>query len=490
MAALRLLFLVASVVSFVAALTACRPELDAHASPGAAGGAPGVALSFEPDADGAAVPPIVHVHVSSPKGDAPPLLFTGDLGAASLREIEAGALSKSLEARVVPSTIWRARDDDVVIAPEAPLEAGPYSVAIASRGLSLRFSVATDHAPVAARVWPLAGTSATNALAIWCAPSELAPFHAALDLGPNGARATIDRGIDDDVGSACLRARVAHAKEGEVFAPPPALSVGGDDLAIDPTPFGRDADLVKTNVMECLAGEIPIGPGCARVLDDRVLVRSSGAPLLWAIAGEGEEVVAGLAANEGVNVLGLRPRRDIDLAVVTIDAAGNERKANLRATTTAPEGHVVINEVLANPLGPEPRQEWVELVNDGSEPVSLLGYQLLDDTGATSLPAFELLPGRFALVVNETFVEDDGVDAPPAPDAELLRVAHLGSHGLANDGETLRLVDAVGAEVSRFPAVPQRKGGMSAARTRPGVSDLSSSSFHIAKPTPGTMNPT
>ena len=33
--------------------------------------------------------------------------------------------------------------------------------------------------------------------------------------------------------------------------------------------------------------------------------------------------------------------------------------------------HVVINEVLANPVGGEPAQEWVELYNDGRAPAVL-----------------------------------------------------------------------------------------------------------------------
>src|SRR5690606_16286033 len=38
----------------------------------------------------------------------------------------------------------------------------------------------------------------------------------------------------------------------------------------------------------------------------------------------------------------------------------------------------VLNEVLANPNGPEPQQEWVEIVNTGNRAGTLSGYRLKD----------------------------------------------------------------------------------------------------------------
>src|SRR5690606_40695464 len=38
----------------------------------------------------------------------------------------------------------------------------------------------------------------------------------------------------------------------------------------------------------------------------------------------------------------------------------------------------VLNEVLANPSGPEPQQEWVEILNAGNVAASLSGYRLKD----------------------------------------------------------------------------------------------------------------
>jgi hypothetical protein len=150
--------------------------------------------------------------------------------------------------------------------------------------------------------------------------------------------------------------------------------------------------------------------------------------------------------------------------------------------------HVVINEVLANPIGPEPAQEWVEIVNDGQAPADLGGYALRDVGGETPLPPAVLPPGAYALIVNQSFSEDDEYDPPPAPDAAILRVAKLGKGGLANAGEPLSLRDGQGAVISRFPAGLKAKAGMSVARRSPQAPDGLASSFAAATPTPGRAN--
>ncbi len=161
----------------------------------------------------------------------------------------------------------------------------------------------------------------------------------------------------------------------------------------------------------------------------------------------------------------------------------------LFATSTLPPSpHVILNEVLANPLGPEPQQEWVELYNDGSLPVDLDGYLLADLGGETLLPAALLAPGAFALIVNEGFVEDDGHDVAPFAGTLILRVPKLGQAGLTNAGEPLSLRDAAGAVVSRFPAGPKTKAGMSLSRRSPEAPDLSPAGFVQAAPSPGGPN--
>ena len=151
-------------------------------------------------------------------------------------------------------------------------------------------------------------------------------------------------------------------------------------------------------------------------------------------------------------------------------------------TTAPPMAHVIINEVLANPVGEEPQQEWVELYNDGLAPAHLLGWQLEDVGGEASLPDVTLPPGAFALVVNESFDPESEWDPMPPPNVPLLRVAELGNNGLANGGEPMRLRNAMGVIVSRFPDEPKPKPGQSVARIHPKALDGVEGTFVRADP--------
>jgi hypothetical protein len=176
----------------------------------------------------------------------------------------------------------------------------------------------------------------------------------------------------------------------------------------------------------------------------------------------------------------------VDVAVV--DGAGRVAVASFAATTLAPMPHLVINEVLANPLGPEPAQEWVEVVNDGQVAASLADFVLGDLGGQTELPAVSLAPQAYALIVNEGFVEDDELDPKPAPGALIVRVPKLGQDGLTNGGEPLKLLDRAGQVVSRWPAQPKPKPGFSVARVDPRAPDGLDRSFAVSTPTPGGSN--
>jgi hypothetical protein len=176
--------------------------------------------------------------------------------------------------------------------------------------------------------------------------------------------------------------------------------------------------------------------------------------------------------------------------VAAIDRSGRVLASELAITPAPPRPHVVLNEVLANPAGAEPGQEWIELYNDGASAVSLAGFAIEDAGGRSELPAAILEPGGFALVVPEAFVADDGADPEPASGTALLRVAALGRSGLSNEGEKLTLRDAAGAVLSTFPAV-KTKNGVSVARIAPDAPDADATSF-VPSPngtsTPGSPN--
>jgi len=144
---------------------------------------------------------------------------------------------------------------------------------------------------------------------------------------------------------------------------------------------------------------------------------------------------------------------DVDalVSVRATDRAGNPADSpgvSLHLPPRLPR--LVITEVLGNPAGTEGTQEFIELQNLDPEPVSLAGMVIEDKTGSDALPDMAVPAGGFALLVAEAFVLDDGKDPPPRESAVLVRVSgKLGSDGLANAGEPVRLVKD-GTVVSQY----------------------------------------
>jgi hypothetical protein len=162
------------------------------------------------------------------------------------------------------------------------------------------------------------------------------------------------------------------------------------------------------------------------------------------------ETPAGAGATSfevGIPLGGLPPTTSATVTVKATDLAGNTAISSPFAfTTPVALPPIAITEVLANPKGPEPQQEYVELRNLGDADVSLGGLRLADSKGGDDLPAEVLAAGGYALVVTSTYDPAEGSDPAPRAGTLLVRVdTRLGSDGLSNSGETVQLVqgDAV-----------------------------------------------
>jgi hypothetical protein len=134
-----------------------------------------------------------------------------------------------------------------------------------------------------------------------------------------------------------------------------------------------------------------------------------------------------------------------------------DRSGNLATSTPLPFNlpppvpRVVITEVLANPAGSETTQEFVELYNASAAAVALAGWALEDKTGKDVLPEVTLLPGAYALIVGDTYNPADGKDPAPPDGAILIHVTgRIGSDGMSNSGEAVRLVSPEGQVVSQY----------------------------------------
>ncbi len=504
--------LVRRLVLVVFAFAACRPDLPVPRDLGAPTKANGISVVLEPEAPLSAAPSVVRVHVGAEVelDEARLFLVRGEVRESHLRQIERDDISKALAARFVPSLVFREDDGSVVLAPTTPLELGEtYVVASGEPRAVVELVVEAEAtAPLLTRVWPPVEVRGARAFGLFCGEAPLPEGEVPAALAPEGPLGTLARGLAPaGAGGACLRfeGRGQGAADGGPWVPPPVVFWSGMEgpVRLDPRPFGGveaggvEAGGVEVGgveatpdvvPLECSALEVPFGPGCVEVQDDRLLGRGPEAPLLWGIAGEGIDRVMTTSKHQRFVLKGLPAGLRITLDVTTIDMLGVGQRTSFSTTTMAPMPHVVLNEVMANPLGPEPHQEWVELYNDGAVEAPLGELRISDIGGETALPAALLPPGRFAVVVNESFVVDDEVDVPPAEDAMVVRVPALGKSGLANGGEMVRLLDARSRILSRFPAIPKPKAGQSVVRRSPDAPDGVSDSFLLGMPTPGSPN--
>ena len=463
-------------------------------------------VRVEPAAPLDAAPPVLWIRAEMPVDPARIVLVRGHAGSAQVSQVRRGEISKTLQAQLVPVAIWSeepspsepmgdgvAANGSVVIAPLEALQPGEEYTLLSgepARATTLHI-VADDPAPILARVWPPPGASATGRYAVWCGEQALPPIDQAMELAPAGLLGRIVRGVvDGDTGERCLRfeAPAALSIMDAHGQPPPIVSAGERLFRLDPRPIEAGAPGHPIPPLECEADEIPFGPGCALVADDRLTVRAPAAPALWTIAGAGIERVLVTGEGESFAVTGLLPASNTTLDIVSVDDRGEIMRATFQFATLPSMPHLILNEVLANPLGPEPRQEWVEIFNDGSLPAELGGYVLIDVGGETVLPSGTLLPGGFALIVNQAFIDEDGVDPAPEPGSLVVRVPKLGHGGLSNAGEPLSLRDPNGAVISRSPVGPKTKAGMSLARLTPAAPDAQEGSFVLTKPSPGRVN--
>ena len=160
----------------------------------------------------------------------------------------------------------------------------------------------------------------------------------------------------------------------------------------------------------------------------------------------------------GIPLGGLPPTTAATVTVSATDLAGNAAASSpLRLQTPVALPPVAITEVLANPAGPEPAQEYVELRNLGDADVTLGGLRLEDSKGGDDLPAETLAAGRLrAGGHRRPTIPTRGSDPAPRAGTLLVRVDSAPRLGRSVErGEAVRLVrgDAVVSSYGGWVAV-------------------------------------
>ncbi len=445
---------------------------------------PSPLLATEPPVPHGRAPSVGRFHLND-SADRDPLLVHGDVSEAMVSRVAGGELPPSLAERLVPSLVWRDAHG-LVLAPTTPLDEGARVTLLAGapdvRAVTL---TVVESPPLLTRVWPPSGRSATASYGVFCADDPLGAADVPIALAPSGAPGRLRSGLFAGApGDRCLRFEADDAAEEAAIPslPPPVVALPSGLVSLDPKPFVRDTDRPPIPALACDEGEVAFGPGCARLGDDRIAVRSP--PRLWSITGAGDERLVALDTPRGFLVDGLSPVTSYALDLSTVDPNGTKERTILSFTTFGPRPHVILNEALFDPLGPEPAQEWIEVFNDGLAPANLGGYTLIDGSGEPlSLPDVPLAPGAFALIAGEAYAPDTLADIAPPPGALIVRVQKL---GLSNAGEALSLEG--GLWPSRLPPFVHPAAGKSVARLSPKAPDDEPASFARGDPTPGSPN--
>lgn len=404
-----------------------------------------------------------------------PHLFEGELSAQQRSRALSREPPQSLQRRKVSWLVQALGDKGVRLTPEQLLAPDTVYTLVAP-GYAQVFRTRSDET-TAHLAWPADGSAGMAAL--YCfAERHLAREPVVLD-GGFGARWG-EIGAD---GCQVLELEESAPKEGVVG---PARR---GPWILPPVVFGAAAARLPSATCSA-AGFTSIELACVRVLDDRIEVRGPNQATLWLMRGAFAAVVP-LQANGVVAAKGLTPRHRHSLDWVVYPQRGGRARIEFELASAPPQPHIVLNEVLANPNGAEPDQEWIELFNDGTRPANLDGWKLLDAGGETRLPAVNLLPDQYVLIVNETFDRSSTVDVVPEANALVVEVAKLGKSGLSNAGEALRLVDKDGMVRSSFPSTPKPLAGVSIARRYPWALDDEVASFGVHAPpgaSPGGRN--
>jgi hypothetical protein len=315
-----------------------------------------------------------------------------------------------------------------------------------------------------------AGVSATGELVDPAAGSSGVPinlaavtvrFPAPISFGMDGLR-VCDGGspipvappdaVPCDGGGACYRAALAASLPAG-FACPIALGAGNTDATGDPVPTGVigvfETAAVADTTPPVLSDVAIAGAGPCLVVGFSTDEPAAGTVAV--VAGGVEiDTPAGVGQTKFAVAIPLGALPASSAATITVgavDRAGNAASGSpLAFETPAALPPIAITEVLANPKGPEPAQEYVELRNLGDADLTLGGLRLEDSKGGDDLPAETLAAGAYALVVASGFDPAQGSDPGPRAGTLILRVdSRIGADGLSNGGEAVKLVlgDAV-----------------------------------------------
>ena len=372
-------------------------------------------------------------------------LFEGDLSDRQVSTVRSGELTQVLVERAVAAYRVKRR-----LIPQVSLL--PYArYTLVTARSSLVFEIGEHTGPRLVLRWPVepAGT------VVLCSVAGNVPFRPVADINlyPVGSRA---RWVP--LGNDCAALALLGAQALDRVA----LPIQFGDWAVDPVVLQPRAVEEEQARSSCPLGAWKLGPGCARLFDNALLVLPPVTPTLWQFVGD-FHCTHWTETDTPFAVEGLSPLSTYEVQLQAFDSTGRIYESRPSLFTSGATQRPLIAGVLADPVGSEAQGEWVQLLNAGALPVNLEGWQLLGSGAPVVLPEYELMPGESILLVSEEF---DWSEHHSSRDSlSLLRVRRLTSGGLSNTGESLQLLTPSNVEVSRFPSLVSLVAGTSWTRT-------------------------
>jgi hypothetical protein len=449
------------------------------------------------------------------------MLLVGGPDEATRADLEAAPLREATRARIVPCDVLR-DDAGISLVPRAALApGGDYTVALGgwardgegrrvAGGVMLAELRAADDATAGAAAiasWPADGTAGVP-IALPLAAVRFDGRVEGLELGvwletSEGTRvpAAVRRASCGEVGwdgvDCVVVTPLVPLREATGYV----LRTGGtlrDALGAEVEPWSaafttggsEDAEPPGWVELGCALDEAPAPFGCLLV-DDRsvtVRLRASEPARVFLETSEGIAMAVATRGDASLRLRGIPPAREVTGSIRALGMGGAMRVERIAVRTSRALAPVWITEVRADPRGPEPRQEYVEIHNAGPVPLDLDGYALSDrgDVPGDVVAGPPLVPpGARALIVGDAFDPVAPEDDPVPPGVVLIRIGtSIGSAGLSATGEPLYLRDPEGRRLSSVPAVAARPGEC-LVRIGPDGRDPSPTSFTIGPCTPG-----
>jgi hypothetical protein len=171
--------------------------------------------------------------------------------------------------------------------------------------------------------------------------------------------------------------------------------------------------------------------------------------------------------------------------------------SQLSPLTRASSSTLLISEVLYDPLGTEPNEEWIEIFNSTASPIELTGWTINDNLSTDIISPTVTIPAGGCLVIAASS-EDFYTNYPDfTGDIVFIADGRIGN-GLGNTGDRLILKDGEGTAVDQMsygtdatafdPACPDVEEGHSLERSPPNVdTDTADDWSDQESPNPGEV---